>query len=123
MTHIKSLFILLAFSLVLLIFHYIGIQYFYYWSISWYDTVAHLLGGVILGLSITIFSKAKNLSEKSLIIYGAGFALLVAILWEIFEYRAGITSASSKYALDTTLDILLGLIGALIAIKVGSRRV
>ena len=50
MAHIKSLLLLLFFSLSLLVFHYIGIQSYFYWSIGWYDTVSHLLGGIIIGL-------------------------------------------------------------------------
>lgn len=94
-----------------------------YWEVEWLDLPMHLFGGVLfvaswqhlrsLGVFPGVFAR-----------YGALSGLLVAIIgWEIFKYGIGSTVLEG-YVLDTIVDIVLGLIGGLIALWViASRRI
>ena len=102
----------------LLVFHYIGIQSYFYWSIGWYDTVSHLLGGIIIGLFTMLFSVGSNFSKKVSFWRSLLMALGVVVLWEFFEFETGITYLSSKYVIDTLFDMLSGLVGAIISVGI-----
>lgn len=82
----------------------------------WYDNVAHLAGGVSVGTAVHNFTGDI---KQSLVSF-----LLIATVWEIFEYLVGERpwdgSMCWDHAMeDTVLDTVMGLIGVYIAAKMG----
>lgn len=66
----------------------------------------HISGGFFVAGAI-------YLSEVRIKLYAVvGISFLVSVLWELFELVAGV-SYSPSYTLDTSLDLLCGVIGTL----------
>jgi hypothetical protein len=105
----------LTFATLVAFLHLLAIQYYLYWLIWWYDIIMHFLGGVVVA-SFTgwfTFDLVKRLGQYKYFILVLGIFLVVAVLWEIFEYSVGFTyRAFGSYKFDTTKDIIVGLIGA-----------
>lgn len=60
------------------------------------------------------FSYLKQARQMKFLFIALLGALAASIFWEIFEYKAGVIFVANNYALDTFLDITMGLIGALV---------
>ena len=104
-------------ALILLTVHYLGMRFYIYWSVSWYDLVVHCLGGITVAFVATLF--AEYLWNKRLRLKSVFFiTLFVAICWEIYEYIFGLSGASGHYWTDTLSDILMGFIGSIIGVYV-----
>jgi len=102
-------------ALLLLVVHYLGMRFYIYWSVSWYDLVVHCLGGITVAFVVTLFAEYlwnKRLGLKSVF----SLTLLAAVCWEISEYIFGISGAPGHYWTDTLSDILMGLIGSIIGV-------
>ncbi|MEI6810559.1 MAG: hypothetical protein WCK60_00730 [Candidatus Nomurabacteria bacterium] len=107
----KSVFFSLLFLLILfLVSHYIFEPTYLYYEIWWLDIPMHLLGG--LGVGFVIMSIAKFYDLKLSLLQIFLLFMVVAIVWEIYEYARGIMVYDdiSKY-LDTVKDIVMGSIG------------
>jgi len=105
--------ILSLFILVIMAFlHILAIKFYLYWNFWWFDLVVHFLGGVAVGtFAYYLISKSFCGHVRSRILVLV-IALAVTLVWEIFEFKTGITFVSSNYAMDTVSDILSGLLGA-----------
>ena len=105
------------FVLILLIgvFHNIATAYYIYWRFLWTDLVVHFLSGFWIALvGFWIFRfwlQEKEITTKKVFLATLVFAVLVGICWEVFEYMVGIVGYSSKYTVDTILDICMDLLG------------
>ncbi len=98
-------------------------NYFYlYWSIWWFDNVAHFLGGFAMAFlcfwiftRIYIFKGAPRLGN--IIFISVSLMLVVGIGWEIFEVINNIALPPGKetYWQDTTYDLIADTWGALAA--------
>ncbi|PIR85183.1 hypothetical protein COU15_02115 [Candidatus Kaiserbacteria bacterium CG10_big_fil_rev_8_21_14_0_10_45_20] len=93
-------------------------RYSLYFTVEWFDMMMHFLGGFLVGSSIGWLLRFEvPIGLRSLlptfwiIIIGV---LSVALAWEAFELVAGI-APSIGYQKDTIEDIMLGLIGAVVA--------
>lgn len=82
----------------------------------------HFLGGFFAGLftlSLYFFSGyfKKSFASSLLVMVVALFgAIIIGVLWEIFEYFSGVTvNAIGNYALDTTKDLTLDVTGGYIS--------
>jgi len=117
----KILFSSLFLSIVLFVCHIYAIKYFLYWYYPWLDLVNHFIGGVVIAL-LSIFLFSNNYKEKIFIYLICGFVapLVIAVLWECFEFMTGLTFASSKYLFDTITDILFALIGGLSSVYISN---
>ncbi len=116
-----------SFSILILVFIYlifildiIANQYFLYWYFWWFDMLMHFLGGFWVALlTYYIFflsSYFKNISKKfSIFILSLVTVLVVGVLWEVFEYIMSVSTQQSNYILDTNLDLLMDILGWLIA--------
>lgn len=116
------------FALTLLVFLIMGLihvsaifnsLYFYY---RWLDIPAHFLGGLGVGLfTIWLFLYFEKLSFvfgdkiKTLTVLFLSI-ILIGISWEIFEYAFDIAVLDkSIYITDTIKDILVDILGTLVA--------
>jgi hypothetical protein len=76
----------------------------------------HLIGGILF---VTTFFKLKSIVWfkdifNKLSLHPMFILLVVAILWEISQFFSG-KPLKDNYIEDTALDILIGLIGGLVA--------
>ena len=75
----------------------------------------HILGGAALGAFIMAFGTARRTSTY--------FLCMVAVVlgWEIFEYFGHISTGQADYWIDSTKDIIDGLLGAAITLFVSRK--
>jgi len=114
-------FLLIA-SSILVVVHALALSLDLYWQYLWLDIPMHMLGGAVVGLvpfalvHLRVRVPEKLLRMTSVLL----LALLVGILWEVYEYISGATFAAN-YAFDTTIDLLLDVVGGYIGYTVGIR--
>lgn len=116
-----------AFSLILAlgVLHFSAIVFYFYWTMWWFDTLMHFLGGLSLGVFlIWVFHVSGMFGQRAPNRRQAFLTSLVSIAiigvgWEIFEYVAGISTAEQNYALDTATDLVADMAGALLASFLG----
>lgn len=114
----------LNFIYILFIFmaHFLGVTCELYNKIYWFDKFAHFLSGVLssfVAIYIIIkFNKNKNLMFNILFIIS--FSLMIASVWEIFEYLSSyyFNLDPQKVALtgvtDTMGDIIVAFLGSIL---------
>lgn len=90
--------------------------YFHFW---WFDILMHTLGGLILGLvGFWFFIRLGYAgSDRSLFLKVLLGVLVIAIGWEIFEFQYDIYG-KGNYVLDTTLDLIMAVIGMYLGGKI-----
>ena len=101
-------------------------QFYWYFSIWYFDILMHFLGGIWLGLFFLWFFSIKNLSSLKWLLNFDGFqfvyqtvlfVLFIGVLWEFFEfYTINYISQESFNVSDTISDIFFDLAGAFTAI-------
>lgn len=110
--------------LVLASLHFLGMLSFYY-TTTWYDSALHLAGGFWIGLIYLEWARIRNekfiLSEAE-VFKVILFALMIGLAWEVFEVVYDLTFAENSGFLplngglfDTAKDLILDMVGALIA--------
>lgn len=108
--------------IILFIFHLINSHYSLYWKYPHLDIVIHILSGLWLTLVCLwlffIFGQIDSLREYKIKSFLISFivSILFGIFWEILENFAKVNYVNSDvYYLDTTLDILSGGFGGILA--------
>lgn len=107
---------------ILIILHILGSYYSWYWTYPWFDIVVHIISGLWVALVClwlaTRLGEINSLKEykiKSFLI-AAISALLIGVVWELFENIAQITSTNvNGYGLDTAFDLISDVIGGILA--------
>jgi hypothetical protein len=122
------LFISFGLLFVLGILHYIGSVFYLYWTMRWFDNVAHFLGGASMGFLFLwiwydsgLFGRSTP-SKKSVFIVSLLSAMIAGFGWEFFEFANGIANPIGSYALDTFNDLLMDFIGGAFAGIIGASR-
>lgn len=116
-------------SLLLLgVLHMMGSYFYFYWTMRWFDDVAHFLGGLSVGffslwvLFVSgIFGKHQP-TKRQIFFSSIICGMFVGIGWEIFEYVYHIANPIGSYQVDTTFDLLADFVGAAVAGWIGSAR-
>src|SRR3989338_4252630 len=112
-----KIFYLTFFSFSLLAILYaaaIAYGLFFYWR--WFDIPMHFLGGFFAAgvVSWFFFNKFQNRREIFLATFFG--ALIIAAVWELFEYFTGLTFVVyGSYVFDTVKDYAMDALGALLA--------
>lgn len=102
------LFLALIFATALAYAQHVALAEFLYWRYPWFDTFMHFLGGLTIGtLVIGVF---KDLRPRLFLLA----LIAVAVGWEIFELMIH-AERETNFAFDTSLDILMDSLGALLA--------
>lgn len=116
-----------AFLLLALIalLHSAAVVLYIYWSVWWFDILMHFLGGAWVGLmALWLFGlpgmRARFRKLKSPLAAVLASAVLVGVVWELFEYATDVTFTAEGYAADTALDLVMDIVGALAAYAYGS---
>jgi len=86
-----------------------------YWTTSWADAISHTLGGAMLGGVLILLLSTKIVKKVSLS-QVLVFALIIGVLWEVFEMYTGMTFVNDAgYWLDTFGDIFFDMFGSCLA--------
>jgi len=118
-------FILLFVVLVAVsILHSLGLTLFWYGRFNFLDLITHFLGGfwisgIALWLFLVVFRYSTKKNRRTLLRVVLSTIICVGIGWEIFEFiiRDPLFFISNKeYAIDTALDLVVGIFGALSAL-------
>lgn len=119
MLQLTTILFLITFS-VFAVVHTIATKLFLYWHFSWLDLPMHLFGGVLISLGLFTLRDIHVFPNSLLKPFPVLFiSLLVALLWETFEWMIGVPMLSD-FILDTSIDISLGLCGGYIGYLVGN---
>ena len=97
----------------------LALKYFLFWRLWWFDIPMHILGGFIIG-SMALWFIAYEVpigirSKINRILVAILATFVIGVLWEIFEYKTGITKGEPGYWFDTIHDVIDDVIGGLIA--------
>lgn len=110
---LKHLVILMFFIFIMDI---LAKQFFWYYSVWYFDMIMHFLGGFWVSLFFMYVFNLSDLSFKNLrnVIL---FIFLIGILWEFFEIFVNNYIGQEPFSiLDTTSDIFFDLSGGVSAI-------
>lgn len=102
--------------------HFLGVICELYNYIYWFDKFAHFISGIITSLvAIYILTKLNNKNSIFInILYIIAFTLMIASLWEIFEYLSSyyFNVDPQKVVLtgvnDTMGDIIVAFLGSIL---------
>lgn len=111
----KKLYFVLVVSFALFVMNYVATAANLYWTTSWADVIAHTLGGALVGGIVIAVMTARAIYNKPLawIIF---FALVVGVVWELFELYTGMTFVTDPgYFFDTPKDIFFDTVGAIMS--------
>ena len=111
------------FIYILFIFtaHFLGVIVDLYTKIYWFDKFTHFLSGIVTAFA-AIYILAFNKNKNSLfnILFIISFSMLIASVWEVFEYTSSslFSVDPQKVVLtgvnDTMQDIIVALLGSLL---------
>lgn len=94
--------------------HYLALLLELYWRYWWFDCLVHTLGGIfIISLTFTLIQLRFLPTKYYQPTYLKRLVLTIIIAWEVFGVIL-IGGFKTGFLLDTTLDILFGLLGATI---------
>lgn len=120
----KILKIILGLIVAIAILHTVAIYFYLYYELWWFDILMHFVGGfwtVLFFLWLLVFSGAFLLDVERknpaiLFFLATSFIVIVAVFWEIFELKFGLTSLNDfDYIQDTVSDIFSAFAGGLLA--------
>ncbi len=88
-----------------------------YDSIWWWDDANHFVNWALLSGAAALFLVRVRAAPWTAMALVIGFGATTAVLWELAEYFAFIRNSSELATAyeDTLLDLLLGLLGAVVA--------
>lgn len=109
------LFLAVLFTLFTLSLYVVGLEQSLFWKFHWYDTALHFLGGVSAGLGAAWFF--STLRQHKFFLLGLLGVFAVGVAWEIFEVVVGFPR-ETNYAVDTTTDIVMDMIGGVLSLCV-----
>ena len=118
LTFLSDLFCILAFT--------VGMVFHGYTTLPGFDKFVHTLSGVffaLVGLALYYILKPDRAMRKSdgpqVIVFSVSFAMLIAVVWEIFEFAINLVLHNDPQKVletgvnDTMLDMIVCLVGAL----------
>lgn len=119
MKKIHPLLLLFCAAILMTIMHVAGTFLYLYWRVEGFDRVVHFTGGFLAAFTTLYFLYWRQVAEpknRHLIIIGILAALIIGVLWEIFELEDGMTFlADSGYWVDTVGDVVSDIVGGLVA--------
>src|SRR3990167_6507886 len=95
----------------------IGLILYLDWTTWWFDVIMHFFSGVLVALAVIIvwnyFRNVLTVERRRVILVANFFALVVGLLWEIFEVYSEFTSFTDGiwYTLDTVKDLAMDMSG------------
>ena len=117
----KALIITIAETVLLALLYAYGMVEKLFFHIWWYDIPLHFLGGLAIAMAVLYVYYFAGLfapvaAPRRFFLLALIAAIVVGIIWEIFEYVSGFTfTTGDKYVLDTLKDMGMDILGALVA--------
>ena len=112
----KSVSVIAAFLILFTILHLAAVNFYFYWTVWWYDIFMHVLGGFIGALIFVSFLPEAHQTKPIVFFVSVFAAIFIGIVWELYELTIGVTfTDEGKYLYDTFTDILDDIVGGLIA--------
>ncbi|HBA45767.1 hypothetical protein A2W67_01650 [Candidatus Nomurabacteria bacterium RIFCSPLOWO2_02_40_28] len=99
----------------LFILNLIAQEFYWYFTIWYFDIIMHFLSGFWVGLFFLYVFYNENLFLKQILTVILG-VLLIGVLWEAFEFFLNIIAKEQFNIVDTASDIFFDLLGGLCAI-------
>jgi hypothetical protein len=116
---LTTIIFLISFSMLAAI-HALALEFSLYWHFFWFDIPMHFFGGAIVALGLFTLRDLKLFSNKHLTIVKVLLLVFsIALVWEGFELFAGVPM-ESDFVFDTSLDIVMGLLGGIIGFSIGN---
>lgn len=105
---------------VIALLHAIAVLFYIYWTFWWYDVPMHFMGGFWVGLVALWFRERLGFvqrlyTDKRLVAGTVAAAVFVGALWEIWERLMGHSYSVEGYGLDTSVDMVMDILGAVAA--------
>lgn len=96
--------------------HVTALHFFLYWKYFWLDIPVHLLGGVAVSLGVMLMVRVlfPRLYRHVTIITVMLTVIGIGVLWEVFEYSIGVPVDAEGFMVDTAIDLLMDICGALV---------
>ena len=129
MQKFSLLFTSFAVLICLFILHIAGSFLYLYWTLDWFDSLVHFIGGVSVGFFAlwTFWDsglwKKERPKQFSALITTVLVVIIVGAAWEIFEYVNGLTQSTEGYKLDTIHDMIADTLGAIVAGAWGVKKI
>jgi len=117
--HRRIIFIIVS-GICLAIFHYFANIYSWYWLFTPSDLIVHWFAGMWAVFLMHYFATKTGLVEEhnpGLLMALFWGALLIGILWELFEVSSGVIRVTYEYPGDTFFDLLMDMVGAGMAVS------
>ncbi len=95
-------------------------NFFYlYWTSNWFDKGVHFLAGVVVAMasSVLLFIYYKKVVPSFSVLMKVAIisTVFVGFLWEVYELYFEIEYfTENDYFLDTSLDMIMDLLGAIV---------
>ena len=92
-------------------------KFYLYFTTSWFDSMVHFLATSCVGMAgflvLIYFGKINTFSRKKQIVIAVSGALVIGLLWEVYELYFGITLLSDgiRYVRDTASDLSMDVLG------------
>jgi len=113
---------LMGLLIFIAVVHLVATYLKWYWTIPWIDRIPHFSAGLLVGLAtlwfvyISGYVKLEKRDQSTLFLLAFGAALVIGLLWEIFEITTGVTSTIYvDYYANTTGDLLMDMSGGVVA--------
>ena len=89
-----------------------AMEFYLYWRFPWFDSVVHLLGGVMIAFPAYLIASRRIAPILSLASAVAA-TLFLGVAWEVFEYLEGLSVYETHFFADTAIDFSADIVGAL----------
>jgi|SRR3989338_3963683 len=106
------LYIAFGLLVILWILNFIALEFYFYWTVWWYDLMVHTLAGFSGGLAAFWFLRSFGTIRLFYLVITA--VMIVGTSYEVFEYIYQIIPPGN-YWIDTFTDLLADGVGALLA--------
>ena len=102
------------FATIFLVAHIVAMHLSLYWYFWWTDIVMHFWGGVLIGVGVHVLASLDSTPLRASLAWVLIALAIATISWELFERSFGLFNPDG-YVLDTSMDIVLGFAGGLLA--------
>lgn len=121
LTPVTQLFLVSATTLALC--HYLLLSFALYWRMPWTDLPMHIFGGIVVALGWFALGDLgiRPLERMRTLVHTLTAVLVVATLWEVYEYAIWHDLLASNYKVDTGVDMVLGVLGGILGYSIAMR--
>ena len=118
--------LVIIFTLAVFAVDMLANRLYLYWTYSWFDSLMHLVGGVIGGYLVLLLiathrAGSVQVREEKTVVYiprpYQAFigAFVIGVIWEIAEFALHISRYSPNFFQDTFSDLLFDIAGGVVA--------